>query len=172
LHAVSPHVDFRVVSKKHPRVEPVVVDKHIAADMVAPLLTRRPINATTARPTRPYRGEYAGDEDFSHVLQLGWENEAVVLTADGEMIEKALRFEKQFPKAESCLRGVIVLPPGKQAQLAALRRFIVDGADMPIPKPNDGTAPPNVLDVIEDYNLGVDLRKTVPRIIYLCDCQE
>jgi hypothetical protein len=156
------------VSKRHVRLGPIVVDKNIAGDVLGPMLGRRPVNATTTRPTRAYRGKHADDEDFAHVLQLGWENEVAVLSADGKMIEKALKFEKQFPKEESCLRGVVVLPPGNDAQIRALQRLL-DGSSWTVPTDMDPKREP--LDLIEDFNLGVDLRKDVAKVVYLCDCE-
>ena len=158
------------MSRKHTRAEPIVVDKHVAGDVVVPLLGRRAINATTARPARRYRGKHADDEDYAHVLQLGWENEVAVVTADGEMIAKAQQFERQFGKAESCLRGVIILPPGKEIQAEVVRRFVA-GELVPIAT-RKGDAPGSSLDEIEDYNLGIDLRQKTPRVVHLCDCVE
>lgn len=154
--------------KKHAR--PVVVDKHLDGDALASVLGRRSISAATAKPSRKYRGEHADDEDFSDVLQLAWENEAALLSADGEMIEKALRFEKQLPKAESCLRGVIILPRDKDEQVKALRRF-VEGETVPIAT-RKGDALPRSLFDIEDFNVGIDLRKDTPRVVHLCDCED
>jgi hypothetical protein len=155
--------------KKHTRL-PVVIDKHIAGDVVRDVLKRRPINASLVKPHRPYRGRYADDEDISHVLQLGWENEVAVITADVSMIDKARRFERQLPKAESCLRGVLIVPVGKDEQRDALRRFVEKETNV-IPT-RSGDATTKTLDDIENYNVGVDLRLSTPRVVHLCDCTE
>lgn len=159
-----------VASKKHHRREPIVVDKHLDGDLLASIVGRRPISATTIRPTRAYKGEHADDEDYAHVLQLAWENEAALLSADGEMIAKALAFEKQYRKAEDCLRGVIVLGARQDEQVDALRRF-VQGETVPIAT-RKGDVIPRSLDELEDYNIGLDLRQDPPRVVHLCTCKD
>lgn len=156
--------------RKHPRVEPIVVDKHLDGEALAAILGRRAMSAAMVKPKRKYVGRYADDEDFSDVLYLAWENEVAAISADGALIDKACRFERQLPKAECCLRGVIVLPLGKAAQVAILRRF-VDGKLVPIAT-RKGDAIPRTLLELEDYNIGIDLRQDPPRVIHLCDCEE
>lgn len=85
------------------------------------------------------------------------------------MMEKALRFERQLPKAEACLRGLVILPPGKDEQVKALRRF-VSAEIVPIAS-RKGDAVPRSLDELEDYNMCIDLRTDAPRVVRLCDCE-
>ena len=114
--------------RKHPRVEPIVVDKHLDGEALAAILGRRAMSAAMVQTqTQVRRFLYADDEDFSDGIFISaLENEVAAISADGALIDKACRFERQLPKAECCLRGVIVLPLGKAAQVAILRRF-VDG---------------------------------------------
>jgi hypothetical protein len=154
--------------KKH--LGKIVVDKHIDGDALGALIGRKPINAAMTRPTRQYRGDFADDEDFSQVLMLAWQNEAVLLSADGEMIKKALKFSRQYPKNESCLRGVVIIPPSKKDQIAVLRAFI-SGNTQVIANAKGGFVPKS-FDEIEDYNFGLDLRKTAVRVVNLCDCED
>jgi hypothetical protein len=154
--------------RKHLRQEPVVVDKHLDADALGSALGRRGRSAAQYKPTRPYRGQYAKDEDFADVLQLAWEEETALLTADAKMIDKALRFERQLPKAEACLRGLIILPPGKDEQISALRRFVA--GEIVAMASQKGDAVPKSLDEIEDFNVAIDLRTDTPRVVHLCDC--
>lgn len=154
--------------RKHPRQEPVVVDKHLDAEALGSAVGRRGRSAAQHKPTRPYRGQYANDEDFAEVLQLAWEEETALLTADAEMIDKALRFERQLPKAEACLRGLIILPPGKDEQVKALRRFVA-GEITPIAS-RKGDAVPRSLFEVEDFNVAIDLRSDTPQVVHLCDC--
>ena len=128
------------------------------------------MNAAEHRPVNPYVGQYADDEDFAHVLQLGWDNFVAVLTADAEMIKKALKFERQVPKEESCLRGVIILPPGKEEQVRVLRAF--EAGDICAIRTRKGDALPENIAQVEQYNIGLDLRQARPRVIHLCGCMD
>jgi hypothetical protein len=159
-----------MASKKHVRLAPAVFDKHLDGITLAAVIDRRAINAIATRPSRAYRGTFASDEDFADVLQLGWENEVIVFSADGEMIEKAQCFEPQFGKAECCLRGLILLPPDKNAQVEVLRDFAA-GKLVPI-RTRKGDALPTTIDQVEDFNVCIDLRQQLPRVIHLCACED
>lgn len=153
----------------------VIIDKNMDGDHVEIVLGQRTMSAQKHRPkTGPgfhhYAGSHADDEDYAHVLHLASQNEGLVLTEDGEMIEKAVEFHKELPKVgpPRCLRGVIVLPKGRERQQAVLRRL--QAGEITIIASQSGVdAPRSIADVI-DGNLGVDLRVENPRAIELCDC--
>lgn len=158
------------MSHRHSRLEPIVVDKQLDAEALAVVLNRSGRSANKHKPSRPYRGKYAADEDFSDVLQLGWEYEVAVLSADSKMLEKALRFERQFPNEESCLRGLILLPLGKKQQIDVLTRFV--GGEIAITASQKGGVVPKTVDDLEVFNLAIDLRDHNPRVRRLCDCDD
>ena len=153
---------------KHARRERVVCDKHLDAEAIGGVLGRIGRSAQDFKPSRPYRGEFSHDEDFSDVLQLAWEYEVVLVTADSKMIEKALRFEKQMPRAESCLRGVLVVPRDKSEQLKSLHRFA--SGEIVAVASRKGDAVPKSLYDVEDYNVALDLRRESPLVVHLCEC--
>lgn len=148
----------------------IVVDKHIDGTALGNLIGRTLINAATETPTRKYRGHFNEDEDFSHVLMLAWQNEAPLLTADRAMIEKAMKFPRQFPKEESCLRGVVVIPPSKEEQVAVIRAFL--SGEKPVIANRKGGIVPKNFDDIENYNFGLDLCQIAPRVVDICACEE
>jgi hypothetical protein len=156
--------------KAHSRSSKVVLDKHLDSAALGEVVGRNALSATNHRPQRKYRGDGAdaADEDFYHILLLAWEEMAPLLTSDREMIEKAKRFPKQYPREESCLRGVILLPPFRQEQLAILRRFVA--GEVPIIASRKGGIVPKSLNEIELFNLGLDLCKDHPRVVELCGC--
>lgn len=158
------------MAQKSARLEPVVVDKQLDADALAAALNRSGRSANRYKPSRPYRGQFADDEDFSDVLQLGWEYRVAVLSADNKMLQKALQFERQFPNEESCLRGLILLPPGKQQQIFALTRFVRGKIEL-IASHKGGVVPKSLHD-LEIFNLAIDLRDERPRVRRLCDCED
>lgn len=157
------------MAKAHRR-DKIVADKHIDGERLGRLLERFPIFAQTQKPSRTYRGHSAHDEDFAHVLMLSWEHMCPLLTCDGEMLSKALRFPRQYPNEESCLRGVLVLPRDKDEQVRILQRFVA--GDIPVIASRKGGIVPTTMDHIETYNIGLDLRQDNPRVVELCDCEE
>jgi hypothetical protein len=158
-----------VTATAHIASDKVIADKHLDSVALGEIVRRTAVSATRQRPVRKYRGDFADDEDFYHILLLAWETMAPLLTADHEMIDKALRFPKQYPKEECCLRGVLILPHFKQDQVAVLSRFMA-GA-IPIIASRKGGIIPATLDEIALYNLGLDLRKEHPRVVDLCSCE-
>ncbi len=149
----------------------VVTDKHIDGAAVGRALGRSFMSATTCKPQTEYNGEHQDDEDFTDVLQLAWENECPLLTCDGAMIEKAREFRLQFPKIgeERCLRGVLVLPVGKNEQIRVLTQFQAGRIDLI--RCGKGHPIPSSIDDVESYNVGIDLRKPRPQVMWLCDCE-
>jgi hypothetical protein len=152
------------------RLSPIVVDKHLDHAALSAILGRRGVSAALIRPTLAYRGQYAKDEDFAEVLQLGFEYRAAVLSADNDMLRKALQFEKQLPKEESCLRGLILLPHVKELQMSSLEKFV--RGHTVITATRKGDFVPTDIDGLEDYNIAIDLREKNPRAIHLCKCRE
>jgi hypothetical protein len=86
------------------------------------------------------------------------------------MIEKALTFREQFPKigTERCLRGLLILPLPKDEQITSLRQFVAGKVE--IMRSRSGAPIPASIADIEDNNLALDLRKSRPQMVELCDC--
>jgi hypothetical protein len=150
----------------------VVIDKHLDPEAIGEALGLFAMSAATHEPTSKYRGNHPDDEDFYSVLQLGWEHEVAVLSRDGAMIDKAIAFRQDLPiiGRETCLRGVIILPLLKEDQVTVLRRFIAGEIEI-IPSRSGGPVPASIHD-LENYNLGLDLRKSRPKLIELCECED
>jgi hypothetical protein len=150
----------------------VVTDKHLDGAAIGRVLGRFVMSAASHKPTNkhPYRGKHQDDEDYTEVLQLAWENECPLLTGDAAMIEKAREFRLQFPKVgeERCLRGVIILPTPKGDQLRVLERF--QAGKIELIRSGSGHAIPQGIDDVETFNVGIDLRKNRPKVVWLCDC--
>jgi len=146
----------------------IVVDKHLDGRALGEVLGRFPMSAATQKPTTKYRGTHIEDEDYTHILQLAWENECPLLTRDGAMIEKAREFRLQFPKIgeERCLRGVVILPLLKDDQVAVLRQLSAGDIEF-----IHNTSDVKSIDDVEDYNVGVDLRRARAPVTRLCDCE-
>lgn len=141
-----------------------VLDKHVDPDTIRASLEGTIVQSQNRRPRLRYSGPHKDDEDRYHVLQLGFENDATVVTCDQEFLEKARDFQRCGSHGHF-LNGVIVLPPGKEAQKKALTAFLdgtlqVIGIDQRSP----------VIEQIQDSNLGVNLLHKQPIAQELCDC--
>jgi hypothetical protein len=142
-----------------------VFDKNLDPNVFVPTLSGwNRISAATRRPKSPYIGHHATDEDHRDFLQLVWENDALGVTADGAMLEKAWEFGRCGSRGHR-LNGVIIVPPRLPEQVDRLSALVsgelrVEGID----------ADDDPLDAICTNNLGVDLRQKVPEAIELCDC--
>jgi hypothetical protein len=149
----------------------VIIDKHLDPEAMGKAVGRFAMSAATHAPQSKYRGSHPTDEDYDHVLQLAWENQALLLSRDGAMIKKAIQFRRDLPRIgeERCLRGVLVLPLHKADQVAALRDFLA--GKLEIVRSRAGIPIPESLDDVEDGNFGIDLRQARPKAIELCDCE-
>jgi hypothetical protein len=141
-----------------------VCDKHIDSDNLLDTLPNGApvIDAADNVPRLKYRGVHPEDEDRSHVLQLTFERDATLLTADRRMIQKARNFGP-CGSHKYQLGGVIVLPVGKAQQLKSLET-IWDGV---FPELGDGRA---AFRRIWQDNRGIDLTVKRPEPVELCDC--
>lgn len=132
-----------------------VCDKHVSAPFLAPILTPATVTPAAERQTRyAYVGADQHDEDRAHVLQLAFERDATLLTADDAMLEKAYNFGPCGSRNHR-LGGVIVLPPGKDQQI----RSFADGT-LRIPGVDAGD-----FAFIWRENLGIDLRSPHPSAV-------
>lgn len=143
----------------------IVLDKHFGLSLFDAVIHDASfISAALVSPRLKYIGEHSGDEDYYHVLQLAWENDALLITGDAKMLQKARIFGRC--RSHNHYRsGVIVLPPGNDRRVELLRS-LVDGR---LPVLNVDTAD-DPLEVICDANLGVDLMVKQPVAIELCEC--
>jgi hypothetical protein len=142
-----------------------VFDKHVDPRLFAAIFAGWTlIAAATTKPKMRYVGPYPTDEDHYDVLQLGWENDALVITGDGGMIGKAQDFGR-CGSHEHYLNGVIVLPPDQRRQVELLTKLI-DGR-LKIARIDDDDS---AVVAIRDSNLGVDLRAKQPVAEPLCGC--
>jgi len=150
--------------------EKVMVDKHIDAEAVADVIGMLAVNVQHRKPRTVYRGQHADDEDFSHVLQHAWGEETTLFSADLRMIEKAITFREDLSKtgSEKCLRGVVILPPGRENQKKALQDFL--SGKTAVITALKGVPAPKTLDDIYSQNVGVDLTVEHPRAVNLCSC--
>lgn len=124
--------------------------------------------AKTARPQSAYEGDHPDDEDFTHVLQLAWEDYAIVITADGAFFEKAKQFQDELKKRKKdrCFRGILLLPKQRDEQVRLLTAFLDGGLTVRL----QGSSEVVTLNDVYENNLGVDLRDRVPVAIELCRC--
>ena len=135
-----------------------------AFDDIFPRWTWTLLSAGTTRPREPYAGSHTDDEDFTDVLQLGFEKDALVIARDGEMMEKALEFNGCGSRGHR-LNGVIVLPPKLEDQVELLRALVEGRLSV-----KNISEPKDALDLIRFNNLGLDLRAKQLVAIELCDC--
>jgi hypothetical protein len=141
-----------------------IVDKHIDAVMVRSEVYPAPVTPAWNRSARgKYAGEEPTDEDRNHVLQLSFERDSKLLSADGDILEKAYKFGPCNSNGHR-LGGVIIVPAGKANQIAALRAFKNGSLQV------QGIDPGSFDDIWWD-NMGVDLRQKVPSAIELCECK-
>jgi hypothetical protein len=143
----------------------IVFDKSIAPDAFREIfLGWALISAGMRKPRIPYGGLYPDDEDHFDVLQLGWENDGLVITPDGAMLNKARDFGRCGSRGHY-LNGVIVLPAMLPQQVRSLR----DLTERRLQIVNIGPSE-DPITVIRDCNLGLDLRLKQLSAIQLCDC--
>ena len=157
--------------KKHRLVHPpVILDKHLDEKALATLFRSAVRTAKKASPRSPYEGLQEDDEDFFHVLQLAWEDYALVITGDGAFFGKAKQFQDELPKRKKdrCLCGVIIVPKVRDEQVRLLSALI--GGDMQVRLRGRPGGELVALTEIAEENLGVDLRDKVPYAIELCRC--
>lgn len=149
---------------------PVILDKHLDEKALATLFRSAVRTAKKASPRSPYEGLQADDEDFFHVLQLAWEDYALVITGDGAFFGKAKQFQDELPKRKKdrCLCGVIIVPKVRDEQVRLLSALI--GGDMQVRLRGRPGGELVALTEIAEENLGVDLRDKVPYAIELCRC--
>ena len=98
------------------------------------------------------------------MLQLGWENDGLVITPDGEMLDKATDFGRCGSRGHY-LNGVIVLPARLPEQLRSLRDLTERRLHILNIRPSE-----DPITVIRSCNLGLDLRLKQLSAIQLCDC--
>ena len=159
------------VVKKHGLAHPpVILDKHLDEKVLATLFSSAVRTAKKAAPRSPYEGLQADDEDFFHVLQLAWEDYALIVTADGAFFEKAKQFQDELPKRKKdrCLRGVIIVPKVRDEQVRLLSALI--GGAMQVRLKGRPGGELIALTEIAEENLGLDLRDKAPYAIELCRC--
>jgi hypothetical protein len=149
---------------------PVILDKHLDEKALALLFSSAVRTAKKASPRSPYEGLQANDEDFFHVLQLAWEEYALIVTGDRAFLAKAQQFQDELPKRKKdrCLRGVIIVPKVRDEQVRLLRALI--GGDIQVRLRGRPGGELVTLTEIADENLGVDLRGKAPYAIELCRC--
>jgi hypothetical protein len=158
--------------KKHqPDHPPVVLDKHLDEKSLSILFASAVRTAKTARPQSAYEGDHPDDEDFTHVLQLAWEDYALVITADGAFFEKAQHFQDELRKRKKdrCLRGVLIVPKQRDEQVRLLRAFIDGTLEVRCKGRPGGEVV--TLSEVSTLDLGVDFREKVPRAVELCKCE-
>ncbi len=144
----------------------VVFDKHLSGKLFRDLLNGWTLlDAALRKPQIRYRGPFADDEDYYDVLQLAWENDALLVTCDQELIEKARRFGG-CGSYDHRLHGVIVLPKEARRQASLLEDLLKERPSI-VNIPADESA----IDLILTNNLGVDLNARQPRAVELCDCK-
>jgi hypothetical protein len=90
-----------------------------------------------------------------------FERDATLLT-DGGILEKARNFGPCYSN-NHILGGVIILPPAKEKQVAALRGFKDGSLRVQGLEPGD-------FEEVWAEDLGVDHRQKAPSAIELCDC--
>ncbi len=142
-----------------------VFDKHTDPSAFADLLPGWTLlSAARSKPKLRYSGVFSDDEDYSHVLQLAWENDATLITCDGSMIEKATDFNHCGSRGHY-LSGVVVLPPGRDRQRKTFAAFL--DRKIQIANLERGEDP---LEALRQGNFGVDLRAKQPEGLELCNC--
>jgi hypothetical protein len=148
-----------------------VIDKNLKAASFEGLVPGTILDAKTIFPQTTYKGPQRDDEDYSHVLQLAFEEHACVITSDYAMIGKAERFHSYVVghRGDRCMNGVIVLQGSLADALASVKRF--RSGTTRVRMPGAGGVPFRV-DLGEVYwtNLGLNLRASPPTVCELCKC--
>lgn len=140
-----------------------LIDKHLDQGALAAELAPAPVMSPVNRvPRIEHVGPERLDEDRYHVLQLAFERDATLLTADAGILKKARNFGPWWSNGH-VFGGVIVLPLGKQSQIVAVRSFKDGSLTVRGVEPGD-------FEYIWHQNLGVDLRHKPPVGVELCDC--